>query len=130
MADGFGSVYLAGFVATNRMYDLINLMSMAFGAATATFVGQNYGAGNMIRIRKGVRQTTFLLLGIYAVTGTFFFTLRKYIVGIFIDPAVTANRQSLEYGMYYLAVCAALLWVLYIGQVFRFALQGLSRTLQ
>lgn len=129
VADGFGSVYLAGYTATNKMYDLIAIFCNAFGAAIATFVGQNYGAEEYGRVREGVKQTFYLLLVLSLAMGAFLYLFRKYLVGIFIDPGVAENQQSLEYGMQYLTYCAVLLWSLYFGQLFRFTLQGVGKTL-
>jgi putative MATE family efflux protein len=129
VADGFGSVFLAGYSATNKMYDLIAIFCNAFGAAIATFVGQNYGAEEYGRVRKGVKQTFYLLLVLSAVMMILLHVFRKYLVGMFIDPGVAENRRSLEIGMQYLTNCAVLLWSLYIGQLFRYTLQGAGKTI-
>ncbi|MGN0709058.1 MAG: MATE family efflux transporter [Anaerovoracaceae bacterium] len=128
VADGFGSVFLAGYSATNKMYDLIAIFCNAFGAAIATFVGQNYGAEEYGRVRKGVKQTFYLLLVLSAVMMILLHVFRKYLFGMFIDPGVAENRRSLEIGMQYLTNCAVLLWSLYIGQLFRYTLQGAGKT--
>ena len=50
-----GSLFVAGFTATNKLYGLLESTAISIGLAFATFFSQNYGAGNHRRIREGVR---------------------------------------------------------------------------
>lgn len=54
--------YIAGYTATNKLYGLLEFAAISYGYAITTYTGQNYGAGNIPRVRRG------LLLG--AVLGT------------------------------------------------------------
>ena len=38
-----GSVFIAGYTATNKVYGLLECFAMSFGFATCTLVAQNYG---------------------------------------------------------------------------------------
>ena len=51
--NGFGENAIAAFTVYFKVENLIYLPVMAFGQAMVTFTGQNIGAGNRERIRKG-----------------------------------------------------------------------------
>lgn len=51
--NGFGENAIAAFTVYFKVENLIYLPVMAFGQAMVTFTGQNIGAGNIERIRKG-----------------------------------------------------------------------------
>lgn len=53
-----GSTAIAGFIAAQKIDQLANQPMMSFGITMATYAAQNYGAGNMRRIRAGVRDAS------------------------------------------------------------------------
>src|SRR5699024_5675587 len=62
----YGELYMAGFSAAGKLQSIIATVFSAFGATIATCVGQNRGAGNMGRVRQGVR-TTQMMITVYSV---------------------------------------------------------------
>ena len=66
--NAFGSVYIAGFSAAGKIQNIVSTVFVAFGAAAATYVGQNRGAGRMDRVHQGAVSYTHLTLPtIYSV---------------------------------------------------------------
>lgn len=55
--NGFGAAVVAGFGVYLRIDGLIVLPILSIGMAATTFIGQNYGAGNMDRLWKGLAVT-------------------------------------------------------------------------
>lgn len=53
--NGFGTDTLAAFTAFGKSDAIFWLVSGAYGVAIMTFVGQNFGANNMDRVKKGIR---------------------------------------------------------------------------
>ena len=51
--------YIAGYTATNKLYGLLEFAALSYGYAITTYTGQNYGAGNIHRVRRGrlIRST-------------------------------------------------------------------------
>ena len=49
-----GSMYIASYSATSKIQNIVMQVYMALGAALATYAGQNYGAGKVDRIKKGL----------------------------------------------------------------------------
>lgn len=56
--NGFGENTVAAFAVYFRAESFLYLPIIAFGQAMVTFTGQNYGAGNVKRIRKGILVCT------------------------------------------------------------------------
>ena len=126
--NGFGSLYVAGFTATNKMYGLLELAALAFGFAMTTYVGQNLGAKKTQRIKDGVRSGTWMALFTSGVITVAMFVFGRQILSLFIsgDPFETVQVLKIAYD--YLRVMASFLWVLYLLYVFRSTLQGLGDT--
>ena len=55
--NGYGTLYVAGWAACSKADQLFWMTSQSFGIAVTTFIGQNYGAGNMKRVRSCIRQS-------------------------------------------------------------------------
>lgn len=49
-----GATYIAAYSATMKIQNIVTQVYPALGTAIATYTGQNYGAGEMKRIKKGV----------------------------------------------------------------------------
>ena len=126
--NGFGSLYVAGFTATNKMYGLLELAALAFGFAMTTYVAQNLGAGKILRIKEGVKSGSMMALLTSGVITVLMFVFGRQILSLFIsgDPNETAQVLKIAYD--YLRVMASCLWVLYLLFVFRSTLQGLGDT--
>ena len=54
--NGFGTDALAGWTAYGKLDGVYWMIVNAFGISVTTFVGQNYGAGKMDRVKKSVRD--------------------------------------------------------------------------
>ncbi len=80
--NGYGTDTVAAFTAFGKIDALFWMMTGAFGTAVMTFVGQNFGAGNMERVKKGMTQTiimqsvsTVVLSFVLYVGGSVFYRL-------------------------------------------------------
>ena len=126
--NGFGSLYVAGFTATNKMYGLLELAALAFGFAMTTYVGQNLGAGKILRIKEGVKSGSLMALLTSGVITVLMFVFGRQILSLFISGNPNETAQVLKIAYDYLRVMASCLWVLYLLFVFRSTLQGLGDT--
>ena len=54
VVNGYGFLFVAGFTATNKLYGILEMAAISYGYAIVTYVGQNLGAGEIRRIKKGV----------------------------------------------------------------------------
>lgn len=74
------------------------MTAAGFSTALAAFTGQNYGAGNYERIRKGYRLTLRIAGSIGLSAGIFFFTSNREIFSLFVkEPdAIAAGGDYLK----------------------------------
>ncbi len=129
----FEDTYIAGFSAANRVQQLSATVGVSFGVAMANYAGQNYGAGEIGRVRRGVRATIFLSLGVCAVASAFMSIFADWLTTLFLN-ADTLNgptdtvEQIFGASRLYLYVSAAFFPFLYVLFVYRNALQGIGKT--
>ena len=129
VVNGYGFLFVAGFTATNKLYGILEMAAISYGYAIVTYVGQNLGAGQISRIKKGVHVSGFLAFLTSAFISVMMFIFGKHILKMFIsgDPAQT--EQVLGIAWHYLSIMASVLCILYFLYVYRSALQGLGDTM-
>lgn len=69
--NSLGEDVIAAFTAYFKVELLLYYPIVALGQASMTFAGQNKGAGNMERVRKGTLQCTLISMALAAVTAVF-----------------------------------------------------------
>ncbi|MDL2266479.1 MATE family efflux transporter [Desulfovibrio sp. OttesenSCG-928-G15] len=120
-----GPISVAAFTVV-RSIDMIAILPLAsFGLAMGTYVGQNYGAGDIDRIRLGVRQCCVMSLSFSAFIALVNITGGRMLVAIFVGPGqedVTVLAQK------FLIINGCMYWVLALLFIFRFSLQGLGKS--
>lgn len=62
VVNGFGETVMATFTITMRIEQLVQQPYSSLGTALTTYSGQNMGAGNIDRVRKGMRSATVMAL--------------------------------------------------------------------
>ncbi len=66
VVNTFGSVVIAAFTATSRVEQLVQQPYNSLGMAISTYAGQNIGAGNVDRVKKGFR-TAFFIMAVFSI---------------------------------------------------------------
>ncbi len=122
--NGFGSDIVAAYSVGNKIENIYSQMFPAIGMAISTYAGQNLGAGEFDRIRKGFRAA-FLLTVIWSVAALFIsFFMTKPFALLFVDKnapvEVLSNAQ--------LYVNTVISYFLPLGMIFLFrtGCQGLG----
>ena len=127
--NGYGFLFVAGFTATNKLYGVLEMAAISYGYAIVSYVGQNLGAGEIRRIKKGVRVSTVLAFFTSAVISILMFLFGKILLSMFISGDPEQAGQVLAIAWHYLSVMASCLCILYFLYVYRSALQGLGNTM-
>lgn len=124
-----GSLFVAGYTASNKLYGLLESSAISLGFAFSTFFAQNYGAGHKQRVKDGVRTgvklSVLLALGVTAVM----LAVGKYLLQAFIDAGEAEGPAALAIAQHYLLVMAAFLVVCYLIHVYRNALQAMGNSI-
>lgn len=94
--NGFGAVVMAGAAAAGKVDGLVGSTIGAFGLATTGFVGQNYGAGRIDRVKRGVRIGLLMAVAASIALGGILLLLRNQAAALFNDdPQVIASATQL-----------------------------------
>ncbi len=97
LVNSYGSDYMAGFNAANKIDTFAFMPMQSFANAVTTYVGQNIGAGRMDRVHKGMVSTVIVSMISCIVIGALTIYFGPAMLKMFNpDPVVV------EYGMYYL----------------------------
>ena len=62
VVNGFGETVMAAFTVTARIEQLVQQPYSSLSSAVTTYSGQNIGAGNVERVKKGFRQAVVMVL--------------------------------------------------------------------
>lgn len=92
--NGFGTNAVAGFSAYLKVDGFNILPVMSFSMAATTFTGQNYGAGKMDRVRRGMWVTVAMSMIYTITTGFLLLTFAEPIISIF-----TSDAKVIAYGV-------------------------------
>ena len=88
------AAYAVGYT---ELFSLITWTSVGLMGASATFAGQNLGAGNTERAGEGVRVAARIGLGVAVAVGSMFVLIPGHLLAVFgmTDPDVLAIGRSL-----------------------------------
>ena len=87
--NGFGTDAAAAWAAYGKLDCFFWMILQAFGIAITTFVGQNYGAGQIQRSKKGVRTCLYMTFGSTLAIEAIYLTFSRYGFMLFVsDSAV------------------------------------------
>ncbi len=87
--NGLGTDTVAAWTAYGKLDGLFWMMINAFGISITTFVGQNYGAKKIDRVRKGIRTCLVMAFAASIFLSTFLYVAGGLILHLFTtDPVV------------------------------------------
>lgn len=106
LVNSYGEMTMAAYTAAVKIDSVAIAPIVSIGSALSVFAGQNRGAGNMERIKKGLYQTLFSLIIICIVIATVLVTFRYKLLGLFLNKN-EAWEAILIGGKYLSIVCVA-----------------------
>ena len=122
--NGLGSAAVAAFSAAQRIDQIAGQPMNSFGTTMATYAAQNYGAGEIGRIKKGVLQCCLISVGFSIAVGLVNIFAGYQMAGFFVGDGERAVQSMAQT---YLQINGAMYFVLALLFVFRFTLQGLGK---
>ena len=129
VVNRFETSFIAGFTSSNKLYGVLEIAALSYGYAVTTYTGQNYGASEWDRIKKGTLWALIISLATSAVIAAVMILLGRPITMLFIStesPQLAAAAGEVAYT--YLLAMSVALPVLYCLYVYRSALQGMGNT--
>ncbi len=119
--NAFGSACMAGWASYGKLDALILIPVQSIGMASTTFVGQNYGSGNLPRAHRGVNTALRMSLIITAAISV--------LVMVFARPLLTMFTQDpdvLDYGTRFILMISPFYVLLCFNQIYGGALRGIG----
>ena len=130
IVNGFGTTFIAGYTATNKLYGLLEISAVSYGFAVTTYTGQNYGAKEYGRIRTGVSWALLLSVATSVLIAGMMLIFGRSITMLFISAdSVELELAAGETAYRYLCIMSTCLPVLYLLHAYRSALQGMGNVL-
>ena len=127
--NSFGVIFIAGFTATNKLYGILESAAISYGYAMTTYAGQNLGAGNTKRIRKGVSAAIIIALITSLSISAAMIIWGTGILGWFLSGEPGQVAAALEIAYHYLTIMSIFLPSLYLLYIIRSTLQGTGDTM-
>lgn len=94
--NAFGTDTIAAWAAYSKIDGLFWMTIGAFGISITTFVGQNYGAQEYGRIRKGMKQCLAMSMGTAVFLSAVLYCFGNQVYRLFIDdPVVIAKGEEI-----------------------------------
>lgn len=125
--NSLGSVAVAAQTAGEKIRQMFTLPMESVGMAMATYVGQNYGAKRIDRIRQGIRSGLTIQY-IYCVAAWLaIFLLKRPCVGLVLGETTGAVAEG---AVQYLSIMSVLFFIHGSLMIMRNTLQGLGYSLQ
>jgi putative MATE family efflux protein len=127
LINSFGTNTIAGVGAAFRVEMFALMPVFSFGMAIATFAGQNMGAGDLARVREGVKKTLWLTTGVCVFAGAVLLVFGRHLIGIFFNPAEAADyNEILRIGVAFLSVIACFFTVMGVFNTLSSMLRGVG----
>lgn len=119
----FGSTVIASYTAASKFQMLITQGMLSMGQTMATYTGQNFGRGDLGRIRAGVRAAVLTMIGYSLICALFTVLLMRPAMGLFFSGDTDLD-VLMPYAKVYLYICAAFYIPLSFIFIFRNTMQG------
>ena len=115
----FGSACMAGWSSYNKIDMFVMLPMMSISLASTTFVGQNIGAGQIARAKKGTRVATGMSILVTVVLMIPVMLFAREMVGMF-----NSDADVLSYGAMLIRLITPFYVLCCANQVYAGALRG------
>jgi len=122
--NGLGALSVAAFTAAQKIDQIAGQLMNSFGMTMVTFTAQNYGAGQVERIRKGVLQCSIISVSISIIMGLINIFAGHQLASVFVGQEAT---EVLRLVQIYFMTNSVLYPVLALLFIFRYTIQGLGR---
>ena len=121
--NSLGSVAVAAQICGEKIRRMITLPFEGVGMAMATYTGQNYGAGQMERVKKGIGSGIKIQIAYGILAWAILAVLKVPLVALLLGETISAEAQG---AVQYLTIITPLCLFHGCMMVFRNVLQGMG----
>ena len=119
----FGALAVASYTAASKLQNMLMQGMMAIGQTMATYSGQNYGAGEVDRIKKGVNAALLVDIVYSVIAGLAAYLGLPVLLKFFFESG-TDMTQIMFYAKRYTVLCILFYIPLCVIFIFRNTMQG------
>ncbi|MBR4443427.1 MAG: MATE family efflux transporter [Clostridia bacterium] len=119
--NAFGSACMAGYGIYNKVDAFALIPVQTISMSSTTFVGQNWGAKQPGRARKGVRTATVMSLAATMTLGFLVFALARPLLGFF-----SPEEEVVAYGERFIRIVTPFYVTICFNQIYAGALRGVG----
>jgi putative MATE family efflux protein len=127
--NGYGTLFIAGTTAAKKYFGLMEIIVGSIDGAFATFVGQNYGKGNLGRIKEGMRCVLKIVLISSLIIAAILLVFGRLLIRLIVTGDAEQMKTMIAIGYNNFLSMALCLPSLYLLFIYRSALQGMGCTL-
>lgn len=118
LVNGFDQYSIAAYTAGNRLDNFMFVPIIGLSTALSTFTGQNIGAGNLERTRRGLRFSILTSVSISVLISVFLYIFAPQVISLF-----SLSGESLVRGVEQVRFITLVFWIfaiyITIGGVFQ-----------
>ncbi len=118
-----GEIYIASHAASTKIQAVLIQFYVALGASIATFIGQNYGAREFDRVKRGVKESLYIAVVMCAVIMPVAYFICPNLVLLFVDDP-TGEMVAISKQMFH--ICLWFYPFLVLIYIYRNVIQGLG----
>lgn len=111
LINSYGPVFMAAWAAVNKIDSVAFMPVASFSSAAMSYAGQNTGAGQLDRVRSGLRATLVMSIAVCAVASTLVLAFGPSLLALF-SPEPTVVHDGMQV-LWRLMPCYVLLAVLF-----------------
>ena len=119
--NAFGSACMAGYGVYGKIDAFALIPVQSISMSSTTFVGQNWGAKQPTRARKGVRTATVMSLVSTTALGLITFVFAKSLMRFF-----SPETEVIEYGIRFIRIVTPFYIAICFNQIYAGALRGVG----
>ena len=117
--NSFGANTTAAFVAFGKLDNVIFMIQGAFGMSVTTFVGQNFGAKKLSRVRESTRTGMIMCVSAIAVISSAMYIFTPHLISLF-----AKEYEVINIGSAILHICAPFYFSYCFVEIFSGAIRG------
>lgn len=119
LVNSFGVAFMSGFTAGSRLESYLVIPAIGFNVGLSTFTGQNIGAKNLDRVKKGLHKTLLMSAGSCIILSGIAVIFARPLVALF-----GVSGDTLTMGIDYLRLVAPFFVIFGVYQAVCGVLQG------
>ncbi len=121
--NALGTTYVAAFTASMRIKYLFTCVFENIGVAMATYCGQNIGAKQLGRIKKGIFSAIKIMVVYFALTFLIIYPFADNMMMLFVD---SGEQEVVQNAAMFMRIANYFYPVLGLLTIFRYSIQGLG----